>query len=55
MKVKDPVCGMMIEDSEAEARSSYQGRTYYFCTEECRKLFDKDPARYAEQTGAGVS
>jgi YHS domain-containing protein len=54
MKVKDPVCGMLIEDSEAKARSTYQGKSYYFCTEECRKLFDQDPARYAEQAGAGV-
>lgn len=55
MQVKDVVCGMMIDDETAEARSTYQGKTYYFCSEECKQAFDKDPARYTAGSGAGVT
>jgi len=27
-------------------RTSYRGTTYYFCSESCRKEFEKDPERY---------
>jgi Cu+-exporting ATPase len=54
MQVKDPVCGMMIEDHDAKAKSDYQGKTYYFCSEECKQSFDADPARYAgAEAGVG--
>ena len=52
MKVRDPVCGMMIEERDAKFRSDYQGSFYYFCNADCKAAFDKDPARY---TAAGVS
>ena len=44
----DPVCGMEIEEGQAKARSEYDGRTFYFCSEECKELFDEDPAAYAD-------
>ncbi len=43
----DPVCGMMINADDAVARSHYEGRTYYFCTDRCRIQFEQDPTRYA--------
>ncbi len=46
MKVKDPVCGMTIEDSDAAAVSTYKGATYYFCSSSCKEDFDKDPEAY---------
>ncbi len=55
MQVKDPVCGMMIDDQTAEAKSTYQGKTYYFCSEECKKSFDADPAKYTAGAEAGVN
>jgi Cu+-exporting ATPase len=45
--VKDVVCGMEIESTEAAATSEYRGQTYYFCAPGCKKEFDADPARYA--------
>lgn len=45
---KDPVCGMMIDPSEAAAQSAYQGRTYYFCAPECKVAFDREPEKYAQ-------
>ncbi len=47
MKVTDPVCGMMIEAEKAAGTVVYQGKTYYFCSESCKKKFEKDPAHYA--------
>ena len=30
----DPVCGMQVDDQNAEAETEFQGKTYYFCSEE---------------------
>jgi YHS domain-containing protein len=49
MQVKDLVCGMMLEQSEAVARSEYDGTTYYFCSDACKQAFDQDPERYIEK------
>ena len=55
MQVKDPVCGMMVDDQNAPARSTYLGKTYYFCSEDCRKSFDADPGRYTADERAGAT
>jgi len=46
-QVKDPVCGMMIDQSSAAATSSYKGQTYYFCSTEDLRQFEANPAKYA--------
>ena len=28
----------------------YEGRTYYFCSQECKEEFEKNPQRFAGQT-----
>jgi starch phosphorylase len=43
--VKDPVCGMMVKE-EKGLKSDYQGQIYYFCSEVCKELFEKNPERY---------
>jgi YHS domain-containing protein len=50
--VTDPVCGMQINKAWAAARMEYRGETYYFCVEECREKFARDPRRYASHAGA---
>ncbi len=50
-KVVDPICGMTFNAKIAEATAEYQGQTYYFCSPACKKAFEKDPARYAQQQG----
>jgi P-type Cu+ transporter len=47
--VKDPVCGMMIDEKTAAATSEYQGRTIYFCAAICKTKFDQDPGRYMDK------
>jgi YHS domain-containing protein len=44
--VTDPVCGMPLQKPLAAAHMEYQGHTYYFCVEDCRKKFADDPQRY---------
>lgn len=48
MLVKDPVCGMEINPETAAGKSEYQGQTYYFCSEHCKKQFDKQPDKYVK-------
>lgn len=44
---KDPVCGMMVDEKKAAGKSEYQGKTYYFCSDQCMRRFQSDPAKYA--------
>ena len=43
---KDPVCGMDVDPKTADFESTYQGKTYYFCSPGCKRDFDKEPQRY---------
>ena len=44
--VKDPVCGMDIDPKDAVGKVEFQGRTYYFCSDECKTKFEKAPKQY---------
>ena len=46
---RDPVCGMALRPGQEEANANYQGKTYHFCSSECRAEFLKNPSRYIEQ------
>ncbi len=46
--VKDPVCGMEIEEKAAAAVRQIDGRSVYLCSEACVAKFDADPGRYGE-------
>jgi YHS domain-containing protein len=43
---RDPVCGMELTPGHEEAEFQYEGKTYHFCSRECRDLFVKNPAQY---------
>jgi len=51
IRVRDLVCGMMIEPTSAAATSVYKGETYYFCSLGCKQQFDADPTRYVKSKG----
>lgn len=51
-QVKDPVCGMTIDSDKAAAQSQYQGRTFYFCSTQCKRQFDATPDRFAGNASA---
>jgi YHS domain-containing protein len=44
--VKDPVCGMDIDEKKAKFKSEYNGKPYYFCSSTCKTSFDKNPTKY---------
>ena len=45
--VKDPVCGMNVDEAKAAATTVYRGQTYYFCSKGCQVTFEKAPEKYA--------
>lgn len=53
----DPACKMMVDQGRSKAAgltSDYQGQTYYFCSIECKRDFDKTPLKYTgKQTDGG--
>jgi YHS domain-containing protein len=42
---RDPVCNMQVNEQNAP-KSDYKGRTYYFCSLDCKEQFDNNPQRY---------
>lgn len=44
--VTDPVCGMTIDPAEAAGSSSFDGKTYHFCSHGCATKFEVAPAEY---------
>ena len=48
-KVKDPVCGMWIELNDAAGSTTYESQPVYFCSDQCRRDFESDPARYYDR------
>lgn len=50
---KDPVCGMVVDETKAVASTTYQGQAYSFCSDGCKAKFLQDPARYAESGSSG--
>ena len=44
-KAADPVCGMTV-DTATSPKSEFKGKTYYFCSIDDKKEFDRSPASY---------
>ena len=42
----DPVCEMKVDEEEAEFKTTYKGKTYYFCAPGCKKMFEENPEKY---------
>ena len=45
---RDPVCGMQVNKVASAPASEHFGRTFHFCSKQCRKLFDINPGKYAD-------
>lgn len=46
--VIDPICGMEVDPGTA-LKSTYEGKDYFFCSEACRTMFDKEPQKYVNR------
>ena len=44
-KVKDTVCGMEVEKEEA-LKAPYKAKTYYFCNDACKSIFEENSKKY---------
>jgi xanthine dehydrogenase accessory factor len=44
----DPVCGMTVPAGRSGRPLRHGGTTYYFCSADCRRAFEADPAAYAK-------
>ena len=45
-RLKDPVCGMMVDPHTTQHRATHASRTFYFCSAGCQRKFEADPSRY---------
>lgn len=46
---KDPVCGMDVDENKAQFKSEHMGKTYYFCSQSCKTVFDKNPMKFMDE------
>src|SRR5262245_15593626 len=44
--VKDPVCGMNVDQSSAKHSAEFGGQKYYFCSPRCKSKFLEGPRRF---------
>lgn len=44
----DPVCGIRIDPEKTAVQSTFEGRTYFFCSTTCAREFDKNPREVLE-------
>jgi xanthine dehydrogenase accessory factor len=42
----DPVCGMTVDSITSRFYSKINGKTVFFCCENCKEEFDKNPSKY---------
>jgi YHS domain-containing protein len=47
----DPVCKMEISIADAAASHDYHAETLYFCSIDCLRKFESDPAVYMDDMG----
>ena len=47
-KVKDVVCGMMVDSDRAAGGLDYRGKKYHFCGKGCVAKFEADPEKYLD-------
>ncbi|MES1174191.1 MAG: heavy metal translocating P-type ATPase [Myxococcales bacterium] len=55
-KVRDPVCGMMVDPEKARGgTATHEGALYAFCGVKCRERFVAEPGRFlGEESSAGT-
>jgi Cu+-exporting ATPase len=49
---KCPVCGMEMESEDVASETNHEGKSYYFCSDECRTKWDANPERYVRETAS---
>ena len=44
--MKDPICGMMVDEKKTKLVSEHEGKKFYFCNAGCKAKFDSNPHKY---------
>ena len=44
----DLVCGMIVDEKAAPAKTDFQGTDYYFCATYCMETFEKEPQKFVD-------
>jgi len=47
--MRDPVCGMEVDEKKTPYKHEYQGKMYYFCAKGCMLAFARDPEKYLKK------
>ena len=45
--LRDPVCGVNLDEKTAKYKISHDGEKYYFCSVKCKKKFKRNRAKFA--------
>jgi len=53
--VRDPVCGMRVDEWTAEVTTKHEGQRYVFCSNRCLERFAASPGSYIHSTGTQAS
>lgn len=51
----DPICDMVVNPTRARAAFAHLGKTFYFCSTNCRDAFAADPDRHARPPAESVA
>ncbi|MEW5895404.1 MAG: YHS domain-containing protein [Candidatus Omnitrophota bacterium] len=51
-KMVDPVCGMKVGE-DTPYKAGFHGKTYYFCNEDDKHIFQERPEVYARRAEKG--
>jgi YHS domain-containing protein len=52
---RDHVCHREVDEKTAPAKTEYEGDTYYFHSEECKKRFESDPESFVSRKDCSQS
>jgi len=44
--VKDPVCGMSVDEKKSTLKAEHKGQTYHFCCGGCQTKFKAEPDKH---------
>src|SRR5277367_687368 len=52
LRVKDPVCGMVVDPQKSANKVIHDGGPYYFCSARCAQRFEQAPEKFLAAQGA---
>ncbi len=45
---RDPVCGVVLDETTSKFKMKFQGETYFFCSVMCKKKFKRNARKFAK-------